>query len=186
MPEPHVFGAWSASIVKKAHATLNETEERQGQIVAVLGAHGELEVQARCKPDGVVSLNGVTISGFRIVRVPRVWDDPERREAERGAHVEIGRLTRTCKITPDGWTQSVSELAPGSGTRRHHLKRSQFEPWFEDQSEDDDEGGTKMIQVAVVTAPSIMRDCGQMFARPRTGPWLRERQVRQRALPVRR
>ena len=27
MPEPHVFGAWGASIVEKAHATLSEIEE---------------------------------------------------------------------------------------------------------------------------------------------------------------
>ncbi len=70
MPEPRVFGAWSASIVKKAHDNPHKIEERQGQIVAVLGGHGDLEVQAQCKPDGVVSLNGVAISGFRMVRVP--------------------------------------------------------------------------------------------------------------------
>jgi hypothetical protein len=146
MPEPHVFGAWSASIVEKVHATLSEIEERQGQIVAVLGGHGDLEVQAYCKPDGVVSLNGVAISGFRMVRVPRVWDDPERREAERGANVEIGRLARTFKGTLDEWTQSVSELATWSRYSPPPLGAKPVEPSSEDHSEDDDDGGPETIQ----------------------------------------
>jgi hypothetical protein len=83
MPEPHVFGAWSASIVEKIHVALTDMEEGNGRIVAVLGGNGDLEVQAHCRSDGVFSLRGVAISGFRTVRVPRVWDDPERREAER-------------------------------------------------------------------------------------------------------
>ena len=35
-----------------------------------------LEVQAHCRSDGVFSLRGVAIFGFRTVRVSRVWDDP--------------------------------------------------------------------------------------------------------------
>ena len=146
MPEPQVFGAWSASIVEKVHATLSEIEERQGQIVAVLGGHGDLEVKAHCKPDGVVSLTGVAISGFGMVRVPRVWDDPERREAEGGAHVEMGRLARTFKITLDEWTQSVSELATWIRHSPPPPGAKPIEPWFEDQSDDDDDGGPETIQ----------------------------------------
>ena len=59
MPEPRVFGAWTASIEEKIHAAFREIEERNGRIVAVLGGHGDLEVQVPSKPDGVASLNGV-------------------------------------------------------------------------------------------------------------------------------
>jgi hypothetical protein len=89
MPEPHVFAAWTTSVGEKAHAAFSEIEERNGHIVAVLGAHGDLQVEVRCQPDGIVSLKGVAISGFRMVRVPRAWDDPGRREAERDPHAEL-------------------------------------------------------------------------------------------------
>jgi hypothetical protein len=68
MPEPHVFGAWSASIVERVQVALTDMQERNGRIVSVLGGNSDLEVQAHCKSDGVVSLNGVAISGFRTVK----------------------------------------------------------------------------------------------------------------------
>jgi hypothetical protein len=145
MPEPRVFGAWTSSVEERVHEAFSEIEERNGRIVAVLGGHGDLEVQVHSKSDGVASLRAVTISGFRIVRVPRVWDDPDRREAERSPQVELGRMARTFKATFDDWTKNVSELAtwiryspPPPGTKP-------IEPWFEDQSDDDDDGGPETI-----------------------------------------
>jgi hypothetical protein len=74
-----------------------------------------------------------------MVRVPRVWDNPERREAERDPRDELDRLTRRFKTALDEWTKSVSELATWirylplpPGTRP-------VEPWFDDPSEDDDD-----------------------------------------------
>jgi hypothetical protein len=49
--------------MEKADAAFNDIEEKQGRIVAVLGGHGDVEVQAHCKPDGVVCLKAVAISG---------------------------------------------------------------------------------------------------------------------------
>ena len=86
MPEPQLFGAWTASIQEKIHGAFAEVEEKEGRIVAVLGAHEDVDVQAHCQPDGVVSLKGLAISGFRVVHLPRVWDDPERRKAEKDDH----------------------------------------------------------------------------------------------------
>jgi hypothetical protein len=128
MLEPHVFGAWTASIEEKVHAAFSEIEERDGRLVAVLGGHGDLDVQMHFKPDGLTSLSGVTISGFRIVRVPRVWDDPDRREAERSPKKELGSLARTFKATFDEWMKSVSELATWIGTRRYRPERSRSNP----------------------------------------------------------
>lgn len=82
MPEPRIFGVWTASILEKVHGAFADVEEKEGRIVAVHGAHGDVDVQARCEPDGVVSLKGLAISGFRIVHLPRLWDDPERRSGE--------------------------------------------------------------------------------------------------------
>jgi hypothetical protein len=141
MPESHVLGAWTASVVEKADAAFNEIEQKKGRIVAVLGGHRDLEVQTHRKPDGVVSLTAVAISGFRTVRVPRVWDNPDRRAAERDPRDELGRLARRFKTALDEWTKSVSELATWIRYSPPPPGAKPVEPWFDDQSEDDDDGG---------------------------------------------
>jgi hypothetical protein len=125
MTEPHVFGAWSASIVEKVHATLSEIEERQGQIVSVLGGHGDLEVQAHYKPDGVVSLKGVA---NRIPDGPRA-QSLGRPRASRGALTSrlVGWHERSRLRSMRGRRVSRNS-PPGSGTRRHHLERSRLSP----------------------------------------------------------
>lgn len=77
IPEPSVFGAWTAAVVGQADAAFTDVDERDGRILAIRGGHGDLELRARSNPEGVVSLNAIAIAGFRLVRVPRVWDNPE-------------------------------------------------------------------------------------------------------------
>jgi hypothetical protein len=141
MPEPDMFGAWTAAVVEAADAAFTVTEEKRGQIVAVLGGHSGVEVQARCERDGLLSLEVVQVSGFLTVHVPRVWGDPDRREAEQDPGNELGRLARRFKTAFEEWTQRVSELAtwiryapPPPGTKP-------AEPWFDNQADEDDDGG---------------------------------------------
>lgn len=147
MPEPQLLGAWTASILEKVHRAFAEVEEKEGRIVAVLGAHEDVDVQARCQPDGVVSLKGLAISGFRIVHLPRVWDDPERHKAEKDPHAELERLARTFKTTLDEWTKSVAELATWIRYSPPPTGAEPIEPWFEDLPEDDgdNDGGPETI-----------------------------------------
>jgi hypothetical protein len=141
LPEPHVFGAWTSAVVVKADAAFTDIEETKGRVVAVLGGHGDLEVHTHCKPDGIVSLKALAISGFRMVRVPRAWDSPERRDAERDPRDELGRLARRFKTVLDEWTKSVSEFATWIRYSPPPPGAKPVEPWFDDQSEDDDDGG---------------------------------------------
>jgi hypothetical protein len=134
MPEPHVFGAWAAAVVEKADAAFTDVEETKGRVVAILGGHGDLEVHTHCKPDGVVSLTAMAISGFRMVRVPRVWDSPERRDAERDPREELGRLARKFETALDVWTTSVSELATWIRYSPPPPGVKPVEPWVDDQS----------------------------------------------------
>lgn len=141
IPEASVFGAWTAAVREKADATFTEVKERNGRILVVQGGHDDLELHARCNSDGMVSLRALTISAFRIVRVPRVWDSPERRAAEADWHREFNRLARTFRTAIDSWTQSIAALVtwiryspapPGAKPAGNS---------FDDQSEDDDGGG---------------------------------------------
>ena len=141
MPDSRVLGSWTASVVEKADAAFTDIEEKKGRMVAVLGGHGDVEVHAHCKPDGVVSLQAVALSGFQMVRVPRVWDDPDRCETESGLRADLGGLARRFKVALDEWTKSVSELATWIRYSPPPPDARPAEPWFEDQSEDDDDGG---------------------------------------------
>jgi hypothetical protein len=141
MPESHMIGAWTASVEENADAVFTEMQQKKGRIVAVLGGHGDLEVHTHCKPDGVVSLQAVAISGFRTVHIPRIWDDPERRASEKDPRHELARLARRFKTAVDGWTKSVSELATWIRYSAPPPGAKPVEPWFDDQSEDDDDGG---------------------------------------------
>lgn len=141
IPEPSVFGSWTAGVVDKADAAFTEVKERNGRIVAVHRGHTDLELHARCSPDGVVSLSAIAISGFRIVRVPRTWDSPERRAAEADSHLELNRLARTFRTAIAKSTQSISALATWIRYQPPPPGMKSAETWFDDQSEDEDDGG---------------------------------------------
>lgn len=64
--------------------------------------------------------------------MPRVSNDPRRREAERDAADDLERLGE--------WTNSVSELATWIRYAPPPPNAKPIEPWFDDQSEDDDGG----------------------------------------------
>jgi hypothetical protein len=112
-----------------------------GRILAVQGGHDALELHARCNADGVVSLSAVTISAFRIVRVPRAWDSPERCAAEADLHRELDRLARTFRTAIDNWTQTIAALVTWIRYSPAPPGAKPAGPSFDDQSEDDDGGG---------------------------------------------
>jgi hypothetical protein len=112
---------------------------RRGRIVAVLGGNRDLEVQALCRSDGFFPLRGVAISGFRTVRVPRVWD------ANRDPHGDL----RPAGARVQGYPRRVDEERVGARNLDPVLaattRSEPTEPWFEDQSEGDDDGGPETI-----------------------------------------
>jgi hypothetical protein len=140
IPERQSFGGWTAAVVEKADAAFTHVEEKSGRIVAVLGGHGDLEVQAHCSRDGLVSLSGVAISGFRMLRVPRVWDSPERRAAEADSHREFTRLARTFTTALADWTENVCALATWIRYSPPPPGAKPSEPRFDDDAEPDDGG----------------------------------------------
>jgi hypothetical protein len=131
--------------VEKADAAFTEVKERDGRILAVHGGHDDLELHARCNSDGVVSLTAVAISAFRIVHVARAWDSPERRAAERNSHRELNRLARSFRTAIEDWTQSIAALATWIRYSPPPPGIKPSEPSFDDQSEDDDEGGPEIL-----------------------------------------
>jgi len=70
IPDPQLFGSWTDSVSQKLDKLLTERKERQGRLIAVLGSLEEVKVEARFDAGGILSLKGVSVAGFRFVRVP--------------------------------------------------------------------------------------------------------------------
>jgi hypothetical protein len=131
----------TAAVVENADAAFTHVEEKGGRVVAVLGGHGDLEVQTRCTPDGLITLSAVAISAFRMVRVPRVWDSPERRAAEADPRREFSRLARTFKTALDHWAESICALATWIRYSPPPPGAAPAEPWCDAEAEEEDDGG---------------------------------------------
>jgi len=145
IPDPKVLGSWIESVGQKLDRVLTEFRERQGRIVAVLGARQEIEIETRCGAEGQLSLKGLSVDGFRIVRIPRVWDDADRRNAEKGATTELARLAQRCRDAMDEWAGSIGELGrwikyspPSPGVKR-------LEPDVGEEEEESEGGGKETV-----------------------------------------
>ena len=138
MPDSQLFGSWADSTVETLGNLLSEFKERDGRIVAVTGGCEDVAIETRGSRDGVLFLTGVSLSGFRIARILRVWDDPVRREAEKDIGKELTALAGRFKDAIEAWGGSAADLArwiryapPPAGTKP-------LEPWFEDEDGNED------------------------------------------------
>lgn len=144
LPDAQVFGSWIALAGEKLNELLSEFKQRQQRVVAVTGACEEMEVETRCSSEGALTLKGVSVSGFRLVRVPRVWDDPDRREAEKDIGEELVRLARRFRAALDEWVGRIAELAKWIRYTPPPPESRPVEPWFGDEEEDEN-GGPETI-----------------------------------------
>jgi hypothetical protein len=132
IPEALTFRSWADSIKQKLDTVFTESKWRQEQLVGVLGSLDEIDIASKCDSAGVLSFKGLSVAGFRMVRVPRVWDDPDRRDAEKGAAAELSRLVQMFKYSLDEWSASIVELARWIRYTPLPLETKRVAPPFED------------------------------------------------------
>jgi hypothetical protein len=145
IPEAQTFGAWADSIRQKLYKEFTESKWRQERLVGVLGAVEEINVDSRCDSVGRLSITGVSISGFRIVRVPRMWDDPDRRDAEKDPSTELSKLAQKFKYSLDEWRISIAELAKWIRYTPPSADAVQGKQPFEELPDEDGEGGPETV-----------------------------------------
>lgn len=105
------LGPWSARLGDALDDLLVDVKLRRNRIRSIKGSRDEIQVETRCGRDGTLLLRALSVSAFRLVCVPRIWDDPERREAEQGAGEELDRVARTFKDAGYAWAAAIAELA---------------------------------------------------------------------------
>ena len=82
--------------------------EHEGHIFAVLGWRGQPTIRARSSADGVMHLDSLQLEAWQSVVLPRVWDDPDRRDTEPG--IRLGEVVSRLGRAYEEWMDSVSEL----------------------------------------------------------------------------
>ena len=55
IPDPQLLGSWSAAVGEKLDKLLTDIQERQGQIVAVMGCREDAKLEVQCKSEGDLS-----------------------------------------------------------------------------------------------------------------------------------
>lgn len=121
MPAPDIWAPWLASVEEKLDTTLRGRRVRKGAISAW---RGDLEIEGRTAPDGAFAFHGMSVSAFEMIVVPRIWDDPRRREREPSSGKQIDGLARRFRAALDVWAEKVGELvrwveyAPGRAPPR--------------------------------------------------------------------
>jgi hypothetical protein len=144
IPEALTFGSWADSAKQKLDKAF--TEGKSHRQLAIPGAVQEIKIESKCDPAGCFSISGISTAVFRLVRVPRIWDDPERRDAEKSPARELASLAKRFKCSMDEWRISISELARWIRYTPPAADAIQSEPRLE-QEEDgaDEEGGPETI-----------------------------------------
>jgi hypothetical protein len=133
MPAPDVWLPWVASVEDKVDNALTGRRRRKG---AGLLWRGDLEIKGRTAPDGAFSLDAMSVPAYELIVVPRIWDDPRRREREASAARQIDGLAGRFRGVLDAWTASVGELVRwlrhAPGPRRAPSRRRRLDPLPDD------------------------------------------------------
>lgn len=109
LPPGDLWGPWVASMEERLDAALAARRTRR-QATQVPPWRGELEIDARCSADGTFLFHGMSLPAFEMIVIPRVWDDPKRRDKEASADRQIDGLARRFREGTEAWIASVREL----------------------------------------------------------------------------
>jgi hypothetical protein len=133
MPATDVWVPWVASVEGGLDSALTGRRRRKG---AERLWRGDLEIAGRTASDGAFSLHGMSLPAFEMIVVPRIWDDPKRREREASAAQQIDGLAGRFRGALDAWAASVSELGRWlrhePGPARAPSRRRRREPFPDD------------------------------------------------------
>lgn len=107
LPSPDVWLPWTASMAEKLSAALVPQRQRKNTAIRW---RGDLELEGEASLYGEFALHGMSVPAYEMIVVPRIWDDPRRREREASAAKPIDALAARFRGALDAWTESVAEL----------------------------------------------------------------------------
>jgi hypothetical protein len=108
LPTADVWLPWIASMEENVGAALAPQRQRKNTDIRWRGG---LEIQGETSIHGEFAVHGMSVPAYEMIVVPRIWDDPKRREREASAVKPIDALAVRFRKALDAWTDSVAELA---------------------------------------------------------------------------
>jgi hypothetical protein len=81
----------------------------------------------------------MSVSAFRLIPVPRMWDDPDKREREEDGGEQLDELVQLFKAAMGEWTDAVAELARWIKYGPPSPEREPMEDPFPDVEDDEPE-----------------------------------------------
>jgi hypothetical protein len=146
LPDVLTLGSWTNAIGDKLDTLITEIKGRKGRITSVLGGREEVKIEVRCDATGLLSLDGLSVATFRIVRVPRIWDDPERRQSEKVIGDQLTKLSERFGEAIEEWTKGVAELSRWIRYAPPPPDLEEMEePEFEEEVEEEDDNDSETI-----------------------------------------
>lgn len=141
MPATEVWKSWSETVDAKLDIFLHEQDSRSERrlLPEVRGWRSNSEIDARCTEEGGLILEGLSVAAFRLVPVPRMWDDPDKREREEEGGEHLDELVQLFKSAMGEWTAAVAELARWIRYGPPSPERELVEDLFADVEDDEPE-----------------------------------------------
>lgn len=118
LPSPGALRNWA----KEAAGRLEAVEPLLAPEIAregpngrfeVLGWKGEPRVSAFVDARGETRFDGVSLSAWQSIQLPRVWDDPDRAE-EEPVDAQLDRLAERLRAALHAWSEVTDHLRRGS------------------------------------------------------------------------
>lgn len=117
MPGDTAWRRWMAALEARLFPLLpidckhGESLSEDGQRPQMLSAREEPEVRVRCEPNGRLCLNGVYLSAWQAIDLPRQWDDPAR-EPDDWPEKTLADLASRVRQALHEWEGSLQILVP--------------------------------------------------------------------------
>lgn len=114
MPSAAVWASWA----REAHGRLKRIEpllpdevaaEGEGGMFQVLAWKGEPGVKVSCTPAGELRLEGVELSAWQAIQLPRHWDDSER-NTDEPVDGQLAALFRRVRASLRAWMEVADHL----------------------------------------------------------------------------
>ena len=113
MPPQSVLMAWMHEVVGRLEGTEpllpdEVVEETDDGNLAILAWQGTPEVRATCAADGVLLLERVELAAWQSINLPRISDDPERRD--RGPEEQLAAFFARVRRALHVWMETLDHL----------------------------------------------------------------------------
>jgi hypothetical protein len=114
LPDPETWRRWVADVLSQLSPVLPVRTEENLHGLKVLSAQGDPEAKLRCDPNGDLYLNGVYLSAWQSVNLPRQWDNPDR-EPDEWPERSLADFAERVRRALQEWEDCLVHLLPQVG-----------------------------------------------------------------------